>query len=410
MKRVFVFAILAMSMFVSIAQDGSAFGIKFSGFVKTDVFYDTRQSSAGLGIREGHFYLYPDNVVYDADSNDVNAIPSFHMLSIQTRLKGDITGPNAFGAKTSGVIEAEFFGTSNTDMNGFRLRHAYTKLNWTKTELLVGQTWHAMFPAEAFAGTLSFNTGVPFCPFSRNPQIKVTHDFGKIKSSIVLYSQRDFTSSGPIGASNIYLRNSSIPGTSLRFVIPTNDKFTVGVGADYKILRPRLVSDSGYIDATTTGSYGAFMWLKGKTKPITFSLMGTYAQNATDQMMIGGYAVSGISDTAKNFVTYTNITTAAVWLDITTNGPKIKFGLFGGFSKNMGADANIAGGIYGRGANIDQLMRISPRVLFIHEALTFGAEMEMTTAAYGTTQIDGTVNNTSNVTNIRLLLSAIYKF
>jgi hypothetical protein len=42
--------------------------------------------------------------------------------------------------------------------------------------------------------------------------------------------------------------------------------------------------------------------------------------------------------------------------------------------------------------------------------MTFGAEMEMTTAAYGTTQVDGTVSNASNVTNIRLLLSAVYKF
>jgi len=129
-------------------------------------------------------------------------------------------------------------------------------------------------------------------------------------------------------------------------------------------------------------------------------------------MMIGGFAVSGISDTAKNFVTYTNIATAAVWLDVTTNGPKVKFGLFGGFSKNLGANSDITGAIYGRGSNIDQLMRISPRVLFIREALTLGAEVELTMASYGNTQPNGTVKpiDENNVMNIRLLLSAIYKF
>ena len=82
--------------------------------------------------------------------NDINASADLHMLNIQTRLKGDISGPDAFGAKTSGVIEAEFYGTSELDVNGFRLRHAYVKMDWQKTNLLVGQYWHPLFPAESF--------------------------------------------------------------------------------------------------------------------------------------------------------------------------------------------------------------------------------------------------------------------
>ena len=39
------------------------FGINFSGFVKTDIFFDTRQSGTSTGLREGHFYLFPDNSV-----------------------------------------------------------------------------------------------------------------------------------------------------------------------------------------------------------------------------------------------------------------------------------------------------------------------------------------------------------
>lgn len=111
------------------AQEEVKPGIKFTGFVKTDAFYDSRQSSASNGLREGHFYLYPDPILYSADSSDINDSPSFHILSIQSRLKGNIIGPDAFGAKISGLIEAEFFGTSEADMNGFRLRHAFVELN-----------------------------------------------------------------------------------------------------------------------------------------------------------------------------------------------------------------------------------------------------------------------------------------
>ncbi len=145
------------------------YGINFSGFVKNDFFWDTRESYT---IREGHFLLYPKEVSNDAEGNDINDKTSFNFLSIQTRITGKITAPDAFGAKTSALIEADFFGNENAafvDANGFRLRHAYVKLNWEKTELLTGQFWHPFFIPGCFSGVVSFNTGAPMQPFSRNP-------------------------------------------------------------------------------------------------------------------------------------------------------------------------------------------------------------------------------------------------
>jgi hypothetical protein len=120
MKKVLILLCTFSSLLFS-QTDKQSFGISFSGFVKTDIFYDTRQS---VVIREGHFLLYPQNENLDVNGNDVNDKSSFNMLSIQTRLNGKITGPDAIGAKTSGVIEGEFFGHSESDINGFRLRHA----------------------------------------------------------------------------------------------------------------------------------------------------------------------------------------------------------------------------------------------------------------------------------------------
>ena len=141
------------------------FGISFGGFVKTDLIFDSRQT---VSVREGHFLLYPQPESMDLAGDDLNSVSNLNMLSIQTRLSGNITAPDAFGAKISGKIEGAFFGHSNGDINGFRLRHAFVKLDWENTSLLSGQYWHPMFVTEVFPGVVSFNTGVPFQPFSRN--------------------------------------------------------------------------------------------------------------------------------------------------------------------------------------------------------------------------------------------------
>ncbi|MFA4852508.1 MAG: hypothetical protein WC599_08320, partial [Bacteroidales bacterium] len=281
------------------------FGIDFSGFVKNDFFWDSRQN---VSIREGHFLLYPSPVSNDAEGNDINAKANFNFLSIQTRLTGKITGPDAFKAKTSGVIEADFFGNENAnfvDVNGFRLRHAYIKLNWKKTELLFGQYWHPMFIAGSFPGVVSFNTGSPFQPFSRNPQLRFTHKCGKLSFVAVANSQRDFASPG---GSSLTLRNAGIPevNVQLQYGVKNDSaktEFLAGAGCGYKALVPRLNSEvittpEKYTLDTITNTvthayakttkyktdekvygYSAFAFIKYKIPKVTFKLYGLYGQN-----------------------------------------------------------------------------------------------------------------------------------
>ncbi|MFH0761624.1 MAG: DcaP family trimeric outer membrane transporter [Bacteroidota bacterium] len=392
------------------AQISPSFGIKFSGYIRTDVIYDTRQSSASNGLREGHFYLFPDNFLYDATGVDVNASPSFHMLSIQSRLKGDIQGPDAFGAKTSGVLEAEFFGTSEADLNGFRLRQAYTKLDWGKTSLLIGQAWHPMFPTECYPATVSFNTGAPFTPFSRNPQVRFTYNPGRFSAAVTAYSQRDFTSTGPDGSGNKYMRNSGLPGLNAQVrILVTSAGFAL-IGGDLKAIRPELRTSENFENLNTLSSLAGFATLHLKTKPVSVTLMGTYVQNATDLTMIGGYGVADIIDTLTGIRTFSNLTTASGWIDLYTNGEKIQAGLFAGYSKNLGSASELNGPLYGRGTNIDYVARISPRLLFISGKFTFSAEFETTFAAYGTPDSFGKIMNSEPVTNYRMLLAATYKF
>lgn len=391
------------------AQETAPPSLKFSGFVRSDFFYDTRQTSPASGIREGLFYHFPDDRLLDETGKDVNASPSFHMLGIMSRLRTDITGMDIFGAKTSAAIEAEFFGTSESDLNGFRLRHGYVRLDWAKTSLLAGQFFHPAFLPDNFPSTVNVNAGSPFNPFGRNPQVKLTRKAGKAAISLTAYSERDFTSSGPDGFSNKYIRNSGMPALHLNMRIPVTDRFTVTAGGDYKVLRPELKTAANYRNTSTVAGTALYLNLKLTTRFLNLSTAAIYAKNACGMVMTGGYAVSSF-DSITLVKQYTPLALMSGWIDLSTKGEKAVVGLFAGYNKNLGSDDPIAEAIYGRGTSLDDLLRISPRFVFTAGKFMAGAEVEITQAAYGSIRTDGRVDHTHPVTNTRVVLITQYKF
>jgi hypothetical protein len=116
-------------------NNNAAWGIKLYGFLRNDVMFDSRQVVSARPGNQGELLLYPANISKDLNGKDINAASSITMLSITSRLGVNVTGPDAFGAKTSGLLEAEFFGNANGNENVFRLRHAFAKLDWPKTQL-----------------------------------------------------------------------------------------------------------------------------------------------------------------------------------------------------------------------------------------------------------------------------------
>ncbi|MCB2219958.1 MAG: hypothetical protein KQI35_06140 [Bacteroidetes bacterium] len=424
MKKLVIFLVLVIPV-LSSAQDKSKFGIKFSGFVNSDLYFDSRQT---IDARDGFFLLYPSGENLDINGDDINAKSKMNLLSIQTRLTGKITGPDAFGAKTSGMIEGAFFGNIGTDINGFRLRHAFVKLNWTNTELLVGQFWHPMFVTACFPGTVSFNTGAPFQPFSRNPQIRLSQKLGDFKLILTAMEQVDFVDSGPLNnigtvgaASPRYLINSAMPEFNLRFEYygkwDNDQEFLIGLGGNYKMLTPRL--SAGYIDsASTVQSYkvdeqvsgiSSMVYLKYAGKSVTFKLEGVMGQMMQSMTMLGGYAVKSIDqETYKQ--DYSPLNTLSVWTEIHTNGPKTQVGIFGGFTKNNGAGEDILGTYYARSPNIDYVYRIAPRVIINSGKFRVAPEIEYTVAAYGSNDVDGKVLDAKEVANFRFLVGVFYFF
>jgi len=410
------------------------FGITFSGYVKTDIFFDTRQTN---GLRDGQFLLLPEPVKLDAEGKDINAKAAYNFLSIQTRFAVAVTGPDALGAKSSAYVEAEFFGNSNPNINTFRLRHAWVKLNWPRTELLVGQWWHPMFVPECSPATVSFNTGAPFVVFSRNPQIMLTQHIGKFSIALTVLSQVDFMSDGPDGANTKYIRNSVIPESDLQFQFFTSNaakgiEFLCGAGINWQRLLPRLSSTitispaydtviNGKVfhhDAVTatyktdvsTSAMAYNVYAKLKLKEVTLKLGGEYGGNNDAYTMLGGYAVRSVTDPTRGFVNYANIRSFAAWAEFHTNAVRWQPGLFIAYAKNLGAGEVVTGPYYARGSNIDYAYRISPRLVFNVHKVRLAGELEYTVAAYGTTNEKGYVSNASEVGNLRFLLGVYYFF
>lgn len=402
-KFVLVYLILVFTSFAQTTTE-SVPEVKLSGFIKTDFFFDSRQVAT---FREGHFLLYPLNESLDANDEDINAHSSFNALSIQSRVTAKFTGPEVLGAKSGGMLEGEFFGTADADVNGFRLRHAFVTLNWEKSGLLFGQTWHPMFVAEVFPQVVSFNTGSPFQPFARNPQIRFTQSFDNLKLIAVLLTQRDFTSNGPAGFSSNYLRNTVVPSAHLQLQYKSESVVT-GAGFDYKTLTPRIETTKKLKADETVSSFAGLAYLKYSASEFNFAVEGVYGQNLTDVLMLGGYAISSV-DTSTGYEEYTTLNAFSVWSDL-SYGKDIQTGLFFGYTKNLGADEKIVGSYYTRISNIDAIFRVAPRVVFNLSKVRFAFECDFTSAAYGKADEFGKVQDAKCILNVRGLTAVYYFF
>jgi hypothetical protein len=431
MKRIILLSLLLIPLTIVCQEKGTStaepekkqtFGITFSGFVKSDFFIDSRQT---IAPREGHFMLWPAPIKADANGLDINDGYNTNFLPIQSQLSGKITGPDVLGAKTSGVLEGDFFGTTNADINLLRMRHAFMKLNWAHAELLMGQYWHPMFNTQCFPATISFNSGAPVNPFSRDPQIRFGYTYKQIKLMLAAVEQRDYPSYGVLGASPSYLRNAVIPELygEISFNLKHASKpqsLTAGLMFGTKTLVPRLesvVNNLSYKVDESVQSIAASGFINFKTKPLTIKMIAIYGENLADVMNITGFAVTGITDTLTGHQSYAPTASQIVWADIHTNGAKWQVGLFAGINQFLGSTEEIKLAnpvMYGVTTDIMLLYRISPRVSYSVGKMRFAAEMEHTSAdfaAKGSVRNNqGIADKTDRVANTRVLLAAYYFF
>lgn len=425
MRKRFLLALICILPGILQAQtDEKKFGIKFSGFVKSDFFVDSRQT---VNAREGHFLLWPAAPSFDAQGKDINSKGSTTFLAVQSRLSVKITGPDALGAQTSGLIEGDFFGQANDNINLLRLRHAFVKMNWATTELLFGQTWNPLFVTSCFPGTVSFNTGTPIQLFARHPQIRLTQNFGKFSAIFAASEQRDYASTGPIGVSNSYLKNSVIPDlhAQLHYQSKSENGNTVaaGIGMEAKTLVPRLSSvtdGKNYQVDESVFSKVVLGFFTAANKQLTFKVYGAYTENISELPSMSGYAVKDIRNSSTGELSYTPLTNAQAWAEVHTNGTNWQFGIFAGANKALGTKEAMSSPnntIYGSGTDIKMLYRVSPRIIRNIGKLRFAGELEYTAAEFGKKE-NGVITRDHHalptqgewVNNLRTLFSVYYFF
>ena len=232
MKKYILISLCLLTAAGSFAQNKD-FKFKFYGQIRTDFYYNSR---ANEETEHGLFYMYPKDKVRDEDGNDLNSTPNSNFYTLYSRLGVDVAGPKLGTAKTSAKVEIDFRGTG-TSYSVIRLRHAYLNLDWGKSALLLGQTWHPLF-GNVSPQILNLSVGAPFQPFSRAPQIRYRYTEKNLQLTGAAVWQSQYLSQGPAGKSQEFIKKSCIPdiyiGADYR-----NGGLLAGVGIDMLSLKPR---------------------------------------------------------------------------------------------------------------------------------------------------------------------------
>lgn len=390
--------------------------VSFSGHIRYEAFYD---SYAAVYTREGDIYLYPQRANINASGDDINDYSQLNMLSAQSRLRAKINGPEAFGAKVSGLVEVDFLGRAGAPTDaagnkieftqGPRIRHMMMSLKWEKANLIMGQHWHPIFATECFPSVLSMGAALPFNPLNRAPQIKLVYN---LTDALVVegaaLSHLDMASKGPATAQ----KYAVTPDFHFSLKYKTKS-FAAGVIGGYKVLKPRLTTASGNVTEQTIGSYDFSGFAKINAGDLTVKAYGIYGENLSSYVMIGGYGAAEDITTVDDY-TYSNINTMSVWGEVSYKLGMVNVGLFGGYSANLGtSEDNYYELGYTRSGSIDNILRISPRAAVTSGKVTLGLEYMMTSAVYVDRATAGVYDVTSTddaVSNNRIYFMAQYKF
>lgn len=430
------------------------------GFVRNYFTYDSRESFSGTG--DMYNYQPKDEnwnmteaqaALTDAPREDLNAVSTFRFLSLTTRIGLDIKGYQWRGTEFGGKIEADFYaglsakGTGTHQLSGvaqLRLRHAYMTLAWdslamgrdfARIDLLLGQTWHPM--AADLCDAIALNSGAPFGPFNRSPQVRMDARLGRaVTLTAAGLWQMQYLSTGPDGQSADYIAYSKTPEAYLGLSV--HDKgFVMRLGADLLSISPRHL---GQIEDKQLGTVqvkvsdrittvSPFLYLQYKQGEFSVKAKTILAEAGEHMNMNGGYGVKAVNKDGS--WEYTPTRTSSSWVSIVYGGrvgaqedkhpQKLQGILFGGYVHSLGtkdplltnADGTLFGFWYPRVKNMNRMWRLSPTLLYTVGKFQVGCEYEITSVLYsdGKPGTDGlSRNGLHRVTNHRVQLMTKYNF
>lgn len=399
MKKILILTVAALSLNVATAQN-----IKWYGFIRNYISYDSREMKAGTADMFSYLPL-----------DKKEAVSSMSYTAITSRLGVDVSGYEYANWKFGAKIEADFYaGLSGvTGTATFRLRQAYLTASKDKTTYKMGQAWHPM--AADFPDVFSLNTGAPFGPFNRSPLIQYDYKFSNNYSlTAATIWQMQYVSAGPEGASANYMKYSQVPELYIGLNYKKDD-LTLKFGANMLSIKPRYgVNVKERI--TTFGAFAYAFWTKDK-----FSLKAKtfFGEGGEHLNLNSGYAVS-----AHNYgdggLLYTPYRNSSTWVSLKYNENKLQYILFLGYVYNFGTreeikDTTMIFFSKNSFANMNQMYRITPSVVYNFGKFQVGIEYELTSVQYGSWDHNslrrGIANNKLHwVTNNRIQTMVKYSF
>lgn len=398
---------------------------KFYGFIRNYFAFDSRESKSGT---KDLFYYIPKDEALNAKGEDMNANPTFRFLAITSRVGLDVKDYQFGKTKVGAKIETDFY-CMNGNVAVLRLRQAYATLGWDglgkdgkqSTSLKIGQAWHPIAADQPYV--IDLETGTPFNPFSRTPQVMLDHNFSKnftLTGGFIW--QMQYLSSGPNGASDNYIKYGCIPEFYAGVTFKSNNGFTGRVGMDVLSIKPRWRNSAGdkVDDRITTVS--PYVYAQYSKNAFAVNAKVVYASAGEHFNMLSGYGVTDVNSDGS--WDYAPLHSTASYLSV-KYGRKFQVQGMIGHMKNLGTSKSLYEDpanpgytstknvfISGNGFhNLNQIIRVTPTVVYSLGKLSFGLEYDITSAQYGKYAVDGHVNSSNGlvdgdlhwVTNHRLL-------
>ena len=318
--------------------------------------------------------------------------PGSSTPAITSRIGLNVTGYEYNGLKFGAKIETDFYnglsGVSGTAV--LRLRQAYVTVGRNDWLVTAGQAWHPM--AADMPDVFSLNTGAPFGPFSRTPQVKLDYrlnDAFSLTGSAIW--QMQYNSAGPNGASANYIKYSCTPEIYLGLNYK-NDNLLLRAGVDMLSIKPR--NNNGTVKVTDRiTTVTPFVFAHYKNGLFSAKVKTIFAEAGEHFNLNGGYGISGVKDDKVSYE-YTPTRNSSTWVSL-MYGKKTQWILFGGYVKNFGTKDDLLGAKNGYApaanlyfsknsfSNMNQMWRLTPTVIRNIGKFAIGLEYELTSVQYG---------------------------
>ena len=386
-KTLFVALALLLAGSTAFAQEETPSKFKLYGFIRNYLTVDTREVNAGT--QDLYFYMPKD--VNLKDGVDMNAGLTWRYLSMTTRLGLDVSGYKFGSMNVSGKVEADFYSLSGTTSSAIvpqlRLRQAYMKLSWDESplSLTLGQAWHPI--GVDLPHITNLESGAPFNPFSRTPQITADYAVGNFTLTASLLYLNHFLPTGPNGKSNEYYKYG-LPEVFLGVAFKKG-AIVAKAGVDIVNSKPyRTVNNEGNVKAkgllTAISPFAFLQYTKGAFQLRAKAIL---AQSGEHLNLLSGYGVASY-DASTHTYTYTPMRDAAAFLSF-QYGKKVQLMSTFGYMRQLGTTKDLLDPAKllwmntAADTKIRQAFRATPTVAWNIGKFTVSLEYNLTAAQFG---------------------------